>query len=96
MHQTEILVGIDVGGTFTDFVVLTGDTLRVFKAPTTASPASSSAMAPGSGTGAALWLKLSHSLVPPNWLVMSPNWMRASALKSVVPVLASLLAERTQ
>ena len=35
MHQTEILIGIDVGGTFTDFVVLDGDTLRVFKAPTT-------------------------------------------------------------
>ena len=29
------LIGIDVGGTFTDFVVLDGGTLRVFKLPTT-------------------------------------------------------------
>ncbi len=35
MTQPTTLIGIDVGGTFTDFVVLTGDTLRVFKAPTT-------------------------------------------------------------
>ena len=32
--QTDPLVGVDVGGTFTDFVWMTGDALRVHKVPT--------------------------------------------------------------
>ena len=34
-HSPSILVGIDVGGTFTDFVVSDGGELRIYKLPTT-------------------------------------------------------------
>lgn len=35
MHRNRRRIGIDVGGTFTDFAVLDADGLRVYKAPTT-------------------------------------------------------------